>query len=434
MGEPLPHSSIPGPLILAALFLVIVILAITARTLIRMVVRSTARVLGAAIRLVRGAPPDKPVHAGAAPYETLLHLLDLNSLARTELGEVPRSLRALVERKGIIFKYVKANRIAEALDESLTLEAAGANLKSAINFYDTTAEYEINPTVLYEDSEEALIIGTLRDLDMAFFYVMRRMSRNVSRNVVKIIALMTALVIVFPFVLSVETRDRLLYGPTYLVFFVALLAARSAYSISARYNGQYFQYFVQTYFSRLLNQYQSAQTAFSNVLNDRTSSLDDVAREANLWFMNMHWLSARLWLLELYVRNMRFQIGRNWLWTVALLPVFLFVSAMLAYYPLWDAASRIVTLLNNRFSMDISVTSFGIDNSLWTVVPSLALLLVYGVALADLLMKFSHEITPGSWLGYRAMDVRGVIGDNIGQIAREIVDRRRSPYGRSAPP
>lgn len=445
----MPHSSIPGPLVLAAVFLVVVVFLIMARTLIRMIgrllspaARFLARMFRTVFKFAASAQANQPIQVGATPYKALLHLLDLNSLARTELGEVPRSLRNVVERKGRLFRYVNANRATEGLEESLSAEAAAANLESAKKFYQRDVGYEVNPTVLYEDSEEALIISVLRDLDMAFFYVMRRISRNVSRNVIKVIAAMTTLVVMFPFVLSFALQrfgsplgsgNLLLYAVVCAVFLVGLITFRYTYSISARNNGQQFNYFAQTYFSRLLTQYKSAQTEFSNVLNDRISGLDAVEHSSNLWFLNLHWLSARQWFLELYVRNMKFQIARNWLWTVALVPATLFAAALLTYYFLSSAADAIVKFLGSTLNARVSMTGFGIDHSLWAVVPTVALLLAYGFALTDLLKKFWYEITPAGWPGFRTMDVREVIEDNIGPIAREIVDRRRNPYGRGAP-
>lgn len=442
MGGPLQHPSIPGPLVLAAIFLVVATFLIMARTLIRATGRFLARAFRPVFRMIGTVRPDRPVQVGVAPYKALLHLLDLNSLARTELGDVPPGLSDLVERKGRLFRYVNANRAAEKLDESLSPDVADANLASATKFYDKAVEYEINPTVLYEDSEEALIIGMLRDLDLAFFYVMRRISRNVSRNVVKVISLMTALVVVFPFALSVVVEwfgppdvkgNALLYVVVCAAFLGFLWLARFTYSISARNNGQQFNYFAQTYFSRLLNQYKSAQTAFSNVLNDRTSGLDEIEHNSNLWFMNMHWLSARQWFLELYVRNMRFQIGRNWLWTVALVPVALFGAVLVIYIVLSGATDTIAGFFKNTLGVNVSTTGFGIDHSIWTFVPSLLLLLVYGFALTNLLKRFGDEITPGGWPGFGTMDIKEVIEHNVGLIAREIVDRRRNPYGRGAP-
>jgi hypothetical protein len=450
----LSQLSIPEPLVLAFLFLLLIVFLITLRTLVRMLGRVVAsaygrtlgpifrligRVLRTVFRVAGAAQAGRPVPIGATPYKALLHLLDLNSLARTELGEVPRSLRDLVARKGRLFRSVHANRAAEGLEKSLSHEAAEMNLKSAEKFYRMDMDYRINPTVLYEDSEEALIIGMLRDLDIAFFYVMRRISRNVSRNIVKVIALMTALVVAFPFTLSGLAKwlgpsdtstQPLAYYITCAVFLAVLLWLRYTYSNAARYNGQQFNYFVQTYFSRLLAQYRSAETAFSNALNDRTSILGDIETNANLWFMSMHWLSARQWFLELYARNMTFQIGRNWLWTIALFPAFLFGVSLGLYYML--ASDDISNFIGAH--MHFQVTKLALDTSPWTTVPCLILLATYGFLLTNLLNRFWYEITPDGWPGFRTMDIKGTIEKNVGPLAREVVDRRRNPYGRGPSP
>jgi hypothetical protein len=373
-------------------------------------------------------------------------------MSETELGEVPRSIKSLVDRKGRFFRSVNANKAVEGVHESLSLEEARNNIESAKNFYGKSIEHGINPTILYEDSEEALIIGILRDLDVRFFYVMRRIKRNVSRNVVKVLMAMTAVVIVSPFVISYfvaqlvprlsavpySQSDARFYGVLYaaacVVLALLLIMLRYTYSNSARYNGQQFNYFAQTYFSRLLNQYKSAAAAFSNILNDRTARLDAVEDNANLWFLNMHWLSARQWLLELFVRNMTFQIGRNWFWSIIAIPPLLFAIALGLYFILSNLADGIVRYVNSALAVNYPMTDFSALRSEWTLAPSAVLFIIYIFALTELLKKFWYEITPGGWLGFRTMDIKEAIEHNVGPIAREVVDKRRNPYGQQQQP
>lgn len=462
--------SIPGPLAVAIVFVFIVVLLITGRALIRSILRPlgavgrrfvapvykvTLRPIVRGIRSVlRGvaeaAQPSTPVQVGTAPYKALLHLINVNSMSEVALGEVPRSVRNLVDRKGIFFRSVNANRAVENVHESLSPDEAKSNLEAAGKFYENSIEHGINPTILYEDSEEALIIGILKDLDTAFFYVLRRIKRNVSRNVVKVITVMTAIVIIAPLIISyfADPLDRnkstvktLFAGEynslAYLIVCLALAAAlillRYTYSNSARYNGQQLNYFVQTYFSRLLNQYKSAATSYSNVLNDRTAQLDTVERNANLWFMNMHWLSARQWLLELFVRNMTFQIGRNWIWTIVFIPLSLFLIAFGIYFSLAHWADGILSFVNSVFHVQYTTDDFNVLQSKWTLVPSITLFVLYLIGLTDLLKKFWYEITPRGWLGFSTMNIKAAIEHNVGSIAREVVDKRRNPYGAPAP-
>jgi len=467
----MPHFSIPGPLAIAGIFVLIAIFLITARGLIRLLLRPLQRSAAAAGRLLapiyrvtlkpiilllrrllrallglaEAAQPSSPIQVGAAPYKALLHLLDMHSMAEMELGQVPRDVKNLLDRKGHVFRSVNANHAVGGVHESLTPEEANRNLDTAGKFYEKSIEHGVNPTILYEDSEEALIIGVLKDLDTTFFYVMRRIRRNVSRNIGKVIIIMTAIVIVSPLIISyfaapfagkqgisaLTTGDAssLKYIFACAVLILALVLTRYTYSTSARYNGQQFNHFVQTYFSRLLNQYKSAATAFSNVLNDRITPLNAVESNANLWFLNMHWLSARQWLLELYVRNMMFQVGRNWMWSLLLIPIALFAIAFALFLLL---ASEAMTIL--AFTSSFSSRDFTPLASLWTWLPAGVLFILYLFALTDLLKKFWDEIAPSEWLGFRTMNIKDVIRQTVGPIAREVVDKRRNLYGTQPPP
>jgi hypothetical protein len=468
----MPHFSIPGPLAIAGIFVLIAIFLITARGLIRLllrplqrsaaavgrllapiyrvtlrpIVRLLRRLLGALLGLAEAAQPTRPIQVGAAPYKALLHLLDMHSIAETELGEVPRDVKNLLDRRGRLFRSVNANHAVGGVHETLTPEEANRNLDTAGKFYERSIEHGLNPTILYEDSEEALIIAVLKDLDTTFFYVMRRIRRNVSRNIGKVIIIMTAIVIVSPLIISyfaaplvgrqagisaliAGDADSLKYVFASAVLIFALVLTRYTYSTSARYNGQQFNHFVQTYFSRLLNQYKSAATAFSNVLNDRIAPLNAVENNANLWFLNMHWLSARQWLLELYVRNMMFQVGRNWMWSLLLMPAVLFAIAFTLFFLLANEAMTILA-----FTRSLSYQDYKPLASLWTWLPTGVLFVIYLVALTDLLKKFWDEIAPSEWLGFRTMNIKDVIQQTVGPIAREVVDKRRNLYGTQPPP
>jgi len=62
-------------------------------------------------------------------------------------------------------------------------------------------------------------------------------------------------------------------------------------------------------------------------------------------------------------------------------------------------------------------------------VPLLALALLYWWALNELLAEFWTAITADGWLGFQAMNVDEMIERHIGRNVREIVDKRRNPYG-----
>ncbi len=435
-----------GSLIFAASVIVAVLILLSGRSLLSLIVRGpigryllrplyliTLRPIGWLLRrigrLARSAPARQEAGSlGVVPYSAMAQAISVQSLAAQALGDVPVEIRRKIKRQGSIFRTANANETVDTLKGTLTLEDARRNLESARHYYKEPMGRNISPGFLYEDSEEALIIRILNDVDQTFFYVMRRINRNIRRNVTKIIAIATGILLIFPFVITavllLAVKDPALswtlYGVTCAGFALVLWMFRLFYGNATRINGQNFNYFVQTYFGRLLSQYKSADTAFESVPNDRTSQLDEVQDEAAVWFVNLHWLSARQWFLELYVRNMIFQIARN-LWLSYLLAPLYFVLAVLIYLAL--------DMVGRRFPQ-LQVQAWQPDWLSWKIfVPLLALAALYWWALNELLAEFWTAITANGWLGFQAMNVDDMIERHIGRNVREIVDKRRNPYG-----
>jgi hypothetical protein len=449
------HPHITTSMLVAIILVATIILLLSGRTIVRILFRPLRRIVSVLgrkviqpvysitlrplIRLLRrmlrlASSSTPPGGVGAEPYKALVHLLEMNSLAKMALGEVPDSIKSLVDRKGVWFKSVNANRAVETLPDTLTLDEAKRNMAMTDRYYQKTADGDqVSPSILYEDSEEALIIEILRESDLPYFWVLREIRHNTGRNVVKIISVMTLLLVLFPFVLDVFAKPGLTienapwYALTIVVFVLLLTFLRYVYGNSARYNGQYFNHFIQSYFSRLLNQYKSASAAFSQILNDRTTRLDSVETNSSIWFVNMHWLSARQWLLELYEHNIVFQIARDWLWHIITVPIMMGVFWFAIYFGL----SFLVGEMRQDFG---PLPALAFSWSWWTVVPSLGLVLIYLVLMRSLIELFWNEVDMRAWPSYRSMGIREAIERNIGAIVREVVDKRRNPYGQQMPP
>jgi hypothetical protein len=415
-----------GSLVFVGILIGVVLIALSARSVLRLFTRNLRR----AGRLAQGeARAGARASGSAVPYTAMAQAIGFKSLAEAMLGEVPAGVRRMVRRQGFIFRSANANQAVDALAGSLSLDDAKRNLESAKQYYETPMGQNVSPVFLYEDSEEALIIRILKDVDLVFFYVTRRINRNISRNVLKLIAILTALVLIFPFAAGAAMQMLAKNPPAayavdgaLLLGFAGLMALlKLFYTIATRNNGQYFNHFVQTYFGRLLNQYKSASGAFAGVLNDRTSDLQAIEGDANIWFLNLHWLAARQWFLDLYVRNMIFQVARN-LW--------LFYLTAPAYFLAAGAIYGVLYLLGLQpFFWAKDVTT-----ALAVFLPWLLLIAFYAWSLTGLLRAFWHEITSGGWLGFQTMDVKTLIEKTIGPIVREVVDRRRDPMGRHAYP
>ncbi len=450
---------IPAQLVFVLALVVCVLALISARAVIRVFIRPIRKLISVIARRIiipffrlllrpfarlarrfkvfsRLASPARQTApaASAVPYKVLLYIFDKESLASVALGEVPSATKDLVKRSGIIFRCVNANQAAEQLKESLSLEDAQANVELSKKFYENTAESDrVSPGILYEDSEEALIIKILRESDLPFFWSLRALRRSVSRNIVRVLSIMTLIVGVFPFVIEMvqaqlkplwKLDDVIIYGFWVTAFFASLMFCRYIfYANSARFNGQELHYFVQTYFSRLLNQYKSATAAFSNILNGKPVSPEAVEANSSIWFVNMHWISARQWLLGLYVRNIVYQFVRDQLWHLVLVPASIIVL-WIALYLGWQNIADVL--------MQFGIRNVAIPTMAWgpaTWLPLSALLIVYFAAWRGLLSKFWQQIRSQGWPSFRDMNIKQAIEDDIGPIVRELIDKRRNPMG-----
>jgi hypothetical protein len=362
--------------------------------------------------------------AGAAPFKALARIVEKGTAAEEALGEVPQDVISLFEKKWLPFRFVSANRAGVGLHETLSIEDGRANVEIAKKYYGRTIDNErVKTAILYEDSEEALIIELLRDADLVFFSVLRQFRVYVDRNIMWFLGILLVLLTAAGFaVLMLPLWLNKL--EVFVVFLFVVLAARVVYYFAAVNNGTHLSLFVQTYFSRLSNQYRSAATAFSNVRNDRTAPLDEVETTANIWFVNLHWMSARQWLLDLYLRNCEYQIYRDKWWRIILMPVaFAFI---LGISIIW-----IGQLLSKYFGISASLA---FDWGGWSEV--LVLLMVGACILLSrgLLRAFWSEVSTESWPNFGTMDIKDAIERFIGPTVREVVDKRRNPYGGAPAP
>jgi hypothetical protein len=437
-------GSISNSVAFVSLFLLAVVLLIAGRRILKMAMRPVRRALALLIRALRRIlkifgrssvqGPSQRARLGVAPLTALLHVLELNSSARIGLGAVPKELEDSVHREGAFFRAVNADRTVEQVSDTLTPADAARNVQLSDQYYAGVMNYDVSPSILYEESEEELLINIFRDSDLAFFYVLRRIKKNVGRNIIHVVGVLTGMMLMFPYVASLAIffwkddhgwtgMDATFYVVLCVAYFLVMVLLRWAYSNSAIKNGLHFNYFVSTYFSRLANQYKSAAAEFANVLNDRTLALDTVEAESNMWFLNLQWLAARQWFLELFVRNIMFQIGRNMWWYTL---VILSSAGALWWFMAFGLGSLIQVL-------PLHLAARGIQPGFYwgyeTIVPTAIVFVVYLISLGGLLSRFWIQLGSAGWLDFRKMDIKAVIEKTVGSLVREVVDKRRNPSG-----
>lgn len=409
-------------------------LAAVGRALWRPIYRIVVRPITTRVRrIAKGgagvtAPTQRSVQVGAggATLKALVRRVLEGSTAEAALGEVPEHVKDNVETKWkwLPFRLVNANQAGVGLHEAMSIEDARVNVELAQKYYERTIDDErVNSAILYEDSEETLIIELLRDGDVGFFWVLLQFRKHVDRNIVYLLAL-TLIFLAFSSFAVGMLPDLMQKLWAFGAFVFVVLVLRLLYYFSSVYNGSHLYLFVQTYFSRLSNQYRSAATAFSNIMNDRTATLDVIEKNANIWFVNLHWMSARQWLLDLYMRNCRYQIKRDMWWRRLAVPIAF--GAALAF-----SVTVIEYVMARYFGMSVSLSS---NWDGWSTTLVFAMALVSFSSWIGLQQAFWNEVTTASWPTFGTMDIKELIERFIGPTVREVVDKRRNPYGGAPAP
>ena len=136
---------------------------------------------------------------------------------------------------------------------------------------------------------------------------------------------------------------------------------------------------------------------------------------------------------------MLFQMSRNLLWSYLGVPFFILIVLPFLYFELPRFFHEWHEYVSGSHSLPASHAS-----AVWTLglqwhsplvyLPTAGLFVLYLRSLRGLLDKFWNEITSEGGIDFRSMDMKGTIEKNVGQLVREVVDRRRNPYGQSAPP
>jgi hypothetical protein len=466
---------ISGALTLSVFVLILVLLIIYGRTLLRIVfypVRLILRVLAAVFRPLARAvkavfrPIAAPMRraarslpAGAAasvrvreqPWQSALHLLDMKSLSEIALGEVPDNIRAMTKREGLYFCWINPTQTLELVTDSIDYDGASANLANAARLYNRDVDHNVSPSGLYEDSEGAFIIETFRQSDLPLFYVLRKTLRTMSRNIVKFIAALTIPLFFIIFFLSSSLRaghcSPLGVGTLgvcvpqsswfWVPFFASLLAILliwKYYYIVERNNGLKLNSYVQTYLSRIRQQYQEALASLSQGLQDLSFDEKEIGRRSKTWYRNVQWLALRTFFLELYVRNFLFHIRRNALWFSIFIPAGVMLALLFCYFIGLPLALNLENWLTGRFGSGPheSISRETIAGPLfWTI---LLMPLGYWLLLQGILSVFRSEILRDTWPRFSGMGLMTRMQEIIMDDKEEIVGWRRRFGPRSGVP
>jgi hypothetical protein len=223
-----------------------------------------------------------------------------------------------------------------------------------------------NPLNLYDDIHNAFIVNLFSRSDKPCFHILSEFRKTISANVLALTVTYTlvvsaVLILNLTVPTSIEFYQRLGLGeslpPTYSVPFleVELYTATEinklmfalvscflgfglmwmfnnlAYEQSQRYNGQQLHTFLMNYLSDISNHFHGIRGSATQAVVDDTE-VEEMKRQTVLWITNLHWMPIRMQFIKQFLRNILFQIHRNWAFALFIVPLLFGLLLVAAFW------------------------------------------------------------------------------------------------------
>lgn len=264
-----------------------------------------------------------------------------------------------------------------------TRQVAEEDFPKAVAFFQTNIPIDSKAQLLFEDIETAFIVSLFSQSDKPCFYVLSEFRKAITGNVGKLAILFSTVLFL---ILAINMLFLLLIGLHLPVFDRYLPAARdtnyplvgSWYVVGSdvnkitlallstlagivimwifygrrlepyqTHNGQYLANYLQQYMNNIRDHYREARGIAVGVAQGARGSEEQVKTETVLWITNMQWLGFRLFFIEVYLRNILFQIHRNTSYWILLTP------------PILGAILLVIGYLLYRVNLFIPISALG---------------------------------------------------------------------------
>jgi hypothetical protein len=217
-----------------------------------------------------------------------------------------------------------------------------------------------NPLNLYDDIHNGFIVNLLNGSDKGCFYILSEFRKVINANAL-------VLAVTFSFVVSLVavanvtisasvdfyhglnlasvelisnglaflgiSEDQLNKGVFGLVscavgYLLMLMFYQMAYEQAQRHNGRELDNLLVIYLSQINARFNSIHgRATQAVVGD--ANVDEMKKETVLWIAILHWMAYRVFFIEEFLRSILFQIRRNSIYALFLVPAF-FIFLMIA--------------------------------------------------------------------------------------------------------
>jgi hypothetical protein len=397
-------------------------------------------------------------HPQQRPAEAFLGL-SVNTISRA-LTETEDAIRQNPNPANVTIRY---NRrlvcfwLAPQIEHKGEYEKPQAerDIGKAERFFTVTVPVESNPLNLYDDVHNAFIVNLFGDSDKTCFHVLTEFRKTINSNVVMlsvVFSLIVSAVAVLNILWSKYVDFYKLAGvpqgrwlppviaflglefETKLVVNTAIFGAATcvaglglmwlfyniAYDQSQRHNGQQMNNFLVRYLSDLNISFAKIHAHATRAVVEE-ADVDKVKKDTVLWITNLQWMAFRTFFIEEFLRSVIFQVRRNSIYALFLIPAF-FIVLMLGVAWLFGVHQFDV------FDLESSVYR---QNTFYVFFPWL----VYAYyRYMNQSLDPMRESIDGQWSKFRELNVQGAMKHILESYANQLDQWRSRFRDRGGPP
>jgi hypothetical protein len=310
-----------------------------------------------------------------------------------------------------------------AHDSEYTRGDADEDFEKAKHLFRAVVPIDSNPLNLYDDIHNAFIVNLFGKSDKGCFYVLTEFRRVINSNVsvlagiysfiVSVVAVANVTVstsVDFYHILNLASIEPVYNGPAFLAigqeefnkimfglvscalgYLLMWMFYNMAYDQAQRHNGREMDNLLVGYLANINIRFNKIHASATQAVVGDTE-VSEMKRETVLWIANLHWMAFRVFFIEEFLRNILFQIRRNSIYALFLVPAF-FLFLMIATSYVFGVHQLSFTDFNSNIYR---------QSSFYILFP--LLLYAYYRYLIGSLIPMSESIE-GSWSKFRDLNV-----------------------------
>jgi hypothetical protein len=243
-------------------------------------------------------------------------------------------------------------------------EKAKSDQEKAAHFLTTEIRTGSNPLNLYDDIDGAFVVSLFGNSDAGCFHILSEYKRTITSNVLVLAVIFSVIVsavaittVVWPKgidlqavsgladtgnielpIIRFELNEKILFNNVVL----GLVSCFAAYLLMSLYyyttykpfqinNMREMRYFLVRYLGDINSNFRTIVTESTRAAVEEKDAVH-VKEDIVLWITNLQWMAFRAFFIEYFVRDIYFQIRRNSIYSLIIVPlIFIFALVGAAY-------------------------------------------------------------------------------------------------------